>query len=102
MLRASTTRSLVSSLHTLTTCEVVVPTDPDYDTARSVFFRHIDRRPAVIVRPETAADVASAIAVARDCSLPIAVRGGGHSAAGHVRSRRRGRDRPDRTAVSVR
>jgi len=42
----------------------------------------IDRRPAVIVRCAGAADVISAVNYARDHNLVIAVRGGGHSAAG--------------------
>lgn len=76
-------QSLISRLRTITSAEVVAPTDPGFDAARSVFFQHIDRRPAAIVRPQSASDVASAIAVARDCSRPIAIRGGGHSPAGH-------------------
>ena len=42
----------------------------------------IDPRPALIVRPTTAADVAASIGFAREHGLPIAVRGGGHNVAG--------------------
>ena len=62
---------------------VVAPDDPAYDAARRVANSAIDRRPAVIVRPAGKAGVARAVAFARDAGLPLAVRGGGHSAAGH-------------------
>ena len=62
---------------------VIGPDDPDYDAARTVFVGGIDRRPAVIVRPADAADVATVIGVARDTGLELAVRSGGHSSVGH-------------------
>ena len=42
-----------------------------------------DRRPALIARPTDAADVARVVALARDSGAELAVRGGGHSPAGH-------------------
>lgn len=63
--------------------DVLLPGDPGYDDARSVFNGHIDRHPAVIARCRRADDVAAAVAFARDEGLEIAVRGGGHSAVGH-------------------
>jgi FAD binding domain-containing protein/berberine-like enzyme len=62
---------------------VIAPDDEDYDVARTVFPGGIDRRPALIARVADAGDVARVIALARDTGLELAVRGGGHSAAGH-------------------
>src|SRR5204862_802762 len=63
--------------------DVIGPDDPGYDEARAVFFRGIDRRPAVIVRVADAADVSRVVSLARDSGLELAVRSGGHSRAGH-------------------
>jgi FAD/FMN-containing dehydrogenase len=62
---------------------VVAPDDPGYDQARTVFYRGYDRRPAVIVRPADAAEVAQVVGLARDTGAELAVRSGGHSLAGH-------------------
>ncbi len=62
---------------------VIRPDDPGYDRARTVFSGAIDRRPAVIVRPADAEDVARVIAYARETGSELAVRSGGHSSAGH-------------------
>ena len=43
----------------------------------------IDKRPALIARCAGPADVRSALAYAREQDLIVAVRGGGHSTAGH-------------------
>jgi hypothetical protein len=62
---------------------VITPDDDDYDAIRMVQAGGIDRRPAAIVRVADAADVATVISTARDTGLPLAVRSGGHSGAGH-------------------
>jgi FAD/FMN-containing dehydrogenase len=63
---------------------VVEPAEPDFDQLRRTFNAMLDRRPRVIVRPVDAADVAAAVAWAAEVDLPISVRGGGHSVAGHA------------------
>src|SRR4051794_18289836 len=65
---------------------ILTPGDPDYDAARTVFLGNVDRRPALIARPTDAADVARVVALARDSGAELAVRGGGHSPAGHSAS----------------
>ena len=62
--------------------EVVRPDDDAYDEARKVWNSAIDRRPALIVKPADADDVAIALRHARDHDLVVAVRCGGHSIPG--------------------
>jgi FAD/FMN-containing dehydrogenase len=62
---------------------LISPEADDYDRARRVHNAAVDRRPALIARPTDAADVALLIAHARDRGLPLVVRAGGHSMAGH-------------------
>ena len=62
--------------------EVILPGEPGYDAARAVWNGMVDRRPAIVVRPEGSSDVAAAVRFARDRDLLIAVRGGGHSIPG--------------------
>jgi FAD/FMN-containing dehydrogenase len=61
---------------------VFVPGDAGYDHACRAWNAMVDHRPAVIVRPLDAREVARAIAFARDHGLEIGVRGGGHSVTG--------------------
>jgi len=55
-----------------------------YDAARKVWNGNIDRRPALIARCTGVADVMEAVHFARTHQLLVAVRGGGHNAAGHA------------------
>jgi FAD/FMN-containing dehydrogenase len=56
--------------------------DNGYDDARQVMFSNFDRRPALIARCTSAADVQAAVNYGREADIAIAVRGGGHSAQG--------------------
>ncbi len=58
--------------------------DPGYDDARTVQNGLIDRRPALIARCSGPADVIQAVNFARDHSLLLAVKGGGHNVAGNA------------------
>jgi FAD/FMN-containing dehydrogenase len=62
---------------------VIAPGEPLYDSARTVFYGGFDRRPAVIIRPANADEVARVVALAAETGLDLAVRSGGHSVAGH-------------------
>jgi FAD/FMN-containing dehydrogenase len=62
---------------------VLGPAEEGYDAARVCFNALVDRRPAVIVQCQSAADVAAAFDFARAHGLEVAVRGGGHNPAGH-------------------
>ena len=63
--------------------EVIGPGDASYDAARAVFNPAYDRRPAVIIRPADADEVAYVVSLAGETGLDLAVRSGGHSGAGH-------------------
>jgi FAD/FMN-containing dehydrogenase len=60
----------------------VLPGDPDYDQARSIWNGAHDRRPAVIAQCAGVADVIRTVNLARTEGLLLAVRGGGHSIPG--------------------
>jgi FAD/FMN-containing dehydrogenase len=63
--------------------ELLLPHDHGYDDARRGFNRLHDRRPAVIVRPADADDIARALEAAAGAGLEVAIRSGGHSLAGY-------------------
>jgi FAD/FMN-containing dehydrogenase len=73
----------IAALRSAVRGPVIGPNDAGYDAARSVFYGGIDRRPAAIVRAAGADDVAAVIRLARETDAELAVRGGGHSVAGH-------------------
>jgi FAD/FMN-containing dehydrogenase len=63
--------------------DLITTADPRYDEARKVWNGDIDRHPLLIARCADVADVTAAVTFASERGLPIAVRGGGHSVAGH-------------------
>jgi FAD/FMN-containing dehydrogenase len=83
---AGLTRDHVNRLREACGDEVIIPGGAGYDEARRVWNAMFDRRPAILVRPTSVENVATAIRFGRDHDLEIAVRGGGHSAAGHSTS----------------
>jgi FAD/FMN-containing dehydrogenase len=62
--------------------QVLLPDEDGYHQARQVWNAMVDRRPAVIARCASPADVAAAIGFARAHDLELGVRGGGHSVLG--------------------
>ena len=73
------TTQLADALRERFSGQVLEPGQPGYDESRLLFNPVIDRRPAVVARCATTADVAAAVNAARDGGLVVAVRGGGHS-----------------------
>lgn len=61
---------------------VVQPSDAEYDASRRVYNAMIDRFPRLIVYCRDVADVMHCIDFAREQSLLLAVRGGGHNGGG--------------------
>ena len=61
---------------------VVLPGEPAYETARTVWNAMIDRRPAAVARCLGAADVIACLQFARENQLLLCVKGGGHNIAG--------------------
>lgn len=76
----------ISELKTHFNGQVIEPGDAQYDEARTVFYGSFDRRPAAIIRALNAEDVSQVVSLARESGLALAVRGGGHSVAGHSTS----------------
>ncbi|WP_406003915.1 FAD-binding oxidoreductase [Streptomyces sp. NBC_00829] len=71
-----------AALRTGVTGQLLSPEDVGYDDVRRVWNGMHDRRPALIARCLTAADVSAAIRYAGTAGLPVTVRGGGHNVAG--------------------
>lgn len=73
----------VSELRALFNGKVIAPDDPRYESARTIAYGGIDRRPAAIIRAADAGDVSRLVSLAREYGFELAVRSGGHSSAGH-------------------
>src|SRR5262245_16300315 len=62
--------------------ELIQPGDASYENARQVYNAMIDRRPRGIVQCADVADVIASVNFARENQIRLAIRGGGHNAAG--------------------
>ncbi len=60
------------------------PADHGYDDARRVHNGLIDKHPALIAQCRGAQDIAAALSLAKEQSLAVSVRGGGHNVAGRA------------------
>ena len=61
---------------------LLLPNEPGYDDARSIWNAMIDRHPAAIARCLGVADVVTGVNFAREHGLPLAIKSGGHNIAG--------------------
>ncbi|MDN3557738.1 FAD-binding oxidoreductase [Halomonas maura] len=82
--RARLSSPQVASLRDALHGPALLPGEPGYDAARTIWNAMIDRHPAVIVQAQGAEDVMAAVRFAREQDLAVAVRGGGHNVAGHA------------------
>lgn len=64
--------------------KLLLPDAPGFDEARRLYNGLIDKHPALIARVRGTADVAAAIAFARESGLELSIRGGGHGVAGRA------------------
>ncbi|KAF5314713.1 hypothetical protein D9611_007026 [Ephemerocybe angulata] len=62
--------------------DVVTPENPDYAKSIARWAKNAERKAKVVVHVKDAEDVVKSIAYAKEHKLPIAIRGGGHNAAG--------------------
>jgi FAD/FMN-containing dehydrogenase len=76
--------ALSDELRTTFGGRLLVAADAGYDEARQLHNGMIDKRPALIARCRSTADVVDMVALARSAGAEIAVRGGGHGVAGRA------------------
>jgi FAD/FMN-containing dehydrogenase len=79
---AATTTAPYAELAAAVRGDLILPGDPGYDQARAVYNAMIDKHPAAIARCRDTADIVTCVRSARSHGIEIAVRGGGHNAAG--------------------
>jgi FAD/FMN-containing dehydrogenase len=60
------------------------PGDDRYAAATAIWPKPVGRMPRAVVHSRTSEDIQSALRAARDCGLPLSVRGGGHDWAGRA------------------
>jgi FAD/FMN-containing dehydrogenase len=73
---------LLDELKTRVRGTLLLPGQPGYDDARSVWNGMIDRRPAAILRCLGVADVVAGVNFVRERGVPLSIKGGGHNISG--------------------
>jgi len=74
--------SAIGALRSRLRGPVLLPGDPGYDDARSLWNATIDRRPALVIRCLGVADVVAAVEFVREHRLALTIKGGGHNISG--------------------
>jgi FAD/FMN-containing dehydrogenase len=77
-------KDVIDSLRSKLRGDVLLPGDPGFQEARTIWNAMIDRRPAMILRCCGVADVMDAVRAARALEVHPAVRAGGHNIAGNA------------------
>jgi FAD/FMN-containing dehydrogenase len=78
MLEHTTIQQFSKSLKT----PLILPADPEYDSARAVWNGMIDKRPAMIAMCTSVDDIVKCVKFARNNKMLVSIKGGGHSVAG--------------------
>jgi FAD/FMN-containing dehydrogenase len=78
MLEKSSIKQFTESLRG----RLIQPNDPDYDEARTIYNKMINKRPRLIAQCANVADVMAAVKFGREQGIDTAVRGGGHNGPG--------------------
>lgn len=73
---------IISSFRAALSGELLDAESADYDEARTIWNGMIDRRPGLIVRCRTVADIVLSVGFARDNRVLVAIKGAGHNIAG--------------------
>jgi FAD/FMN-containing dehydrogenase len=80
MLETADNRAQFRALSDRIAGDVALPEDESWDAARQAWNLAVDLRPAMVVFPESAADVVAAVHFAGEKGLRVAFQGGGHNA----------------------
>ncbi len=75
-------QSTLDALRTRLRGPLLLPGEPGYDDARSLWNAMIDKRPALIARCLGVADIVTSVNFAREQGLLLSIKGGGHNIAG--------------------
>src|SRR5688572_21802959 len=81
-LGAQVDRSLIDALRSQLRGPLLVPGEPGYEDARSIWNAMIDRRPAAIARCLGVADVVAGVKFAAEHGITLSIKGGGHNISG--------------------
>ena len=79
---AKSAQAAAASLRQCTSCQVLLPSDPDYSDAIRGWNGALTAQPAVVVLCHSTADVQLAVKAAVSFGLPLSVRGGGYDSVG--------------------
>jgi FAD/FMN-containing dehydrogenase len=80
------TADQLEQLRSSVTGQVLLVDDEGYEASRTGFYSWVQKHPAAVVKVKNAEDVSAVVNFCREHGIELAVRGGGHSSAGHSSS----------------